>query len=404
LQWVCGRHPQFTFSCGISWAPALTAEGTFAPGTTYTATITLTAKPGFTLTGVTENFFTVAGAAATNAAGSGVVTAVFPATALQVINIAAIPGVTPPATAQTPVTVITATAQYTGTVTWAPALTAEDTFAPGTAYTATITLTAKPGFTLTGVTENFFTVAGATTVANAAGAGVVTAVFPATAAPTPAPAPPAPPVPLPDPTPPAPAPTPPAPAPTPAPRLTSIEKPVDDDEQTEVELPGVVEAIVPVGAVTGADPVMAIEIIIGAEKDRLAAAADAQGFDIAGEVVDVSLRNGSALNPVQISLRFDPAKVEAGKVPGVFVYNERTDRWVYVGGEIPEAGKAVIEVERFDRFAVLAMSPMPILGDIGAHWARNDIKAMVVMGAVAGYPEGYSSPTPMSPGQNLWLC
>ena len=174
MQWVCGRHPQFTFSCGISWAPALTAEGTFAPGTTYTATITLTAKPGFTLTGVTENFFTVAGAAATNAAGSGVVTAVFPATALQVINIAAIPGVTPPATAQTPVTVITATAQYTGTVTWAPALTAEDTFAPGTAYTATITLTAKPGFTLTGVTENFFTVAGATTAAFA------TVVAPAT--------------------------------------------------------------------------------------------------------------------------------------------------------------------------------------------------------------------------------
>jgi hypothetical protein len=47
-------------------------------------------------------------------------------------------------------------------------------------YTATITLTAKTGYTLTGVTANFFTVAGATSVSNSADSGVVTAVFPAT--------------------------------------------------------------------------------------------------------------------------------------------------------------------------------------------------------------------------------
>ncbi|MGI6299754.1 MAG: hypothetical protein ACOX52_01640 [Verrucomicrobiota bacterium] len=46
---------------------------------------------------------------------------------------------------------------------------------------ATITLTAKAGYTLTGVSENFFTVEGADTVSNAANSGVITAVFPATA-------------------------------------------------------------------------------------------------------------------------------------------------------------------------------------------------------------------------------
>jgi hypothetical protein len=40
----------------------------------------LTAKEGYTLQGVTEDFFTVAGAAATNAANSGSITAAFPAT------------------------------------------------------------------------------------------------------------------------------------------------------------------------------------------------------------------------------------------------------------------------------------------------------------------------------------
>ena len=96
-----------------------------------------------------------------------------------VINIAVIPGVTAPATGATPVTAITETAQYTGTVTWNgdPV-----TFASATVYTATITLTAKAGFTLTGVAANFFTVAGAAPVTNAANSGVVTAVFPATTA------------------------------------------------------------------------------------------------------------------------------------------------------------------------------------------------------------------------------
>jgi hypothetical protein len=155
----------------VTWAPA---DNPFAGATIYTATITLTAKAGFTLTGVAANFFTVAGTSslATNPINSGVVTAVFPATAA-VIDIAAIPGVTAPVTGATPVTTITETAQYTGTVTWAPA---DNPFQGSIVYTATITLTAKAGFTLTGVAANFFTVAGATAT-NLINSGVVTAVF-----------------------------------------------------------------------------------------------------------------------------------------------------------------------------------------------------------------------------------
>jgi hypothetical protein len=151
---------------------------TFADSIAYTATITLTPKTGYTLQGVNANFFTVSGATASNAANTGVITAVFPPTVATVINIAAIPGVTPPLTGATPVTVITETPQYTGTVAWNgdPV-----TFAPGTAYTATITLAPKPGYTLQGVTKDFFTVTGANPVTNNANSGVVTAVFPATA-------------------------------------------------------------------------------------------------------------------------------------------------------------------------------------------------------------------------------
>jgi hypothetical protein len=94
-----------------------------------------------------------------------------------VIGIAAIPGVTVPTGGDTPVTTITETTQYTGTVSWSLA---DETFDYGTEYTATITLTAKTGYTLTGVEANFFTVVGADMVTHDADSGVITAVFPAT--------------------------------------------------------------------------------------------------------------------------------------------------------------------------------------------------------------------------------
>ncbi|MBE0430529.1 MAG: penicillin acylase family protein [Dehalococcoidia bacterium] len=100
---------------------------------------------------------------------------------LETIDIAAIPGVTPPVTGGTPVTAITPTAQYTGDVSWNPD---HGTFEPDTAYSAIITLEAEEGYTFTGVPANFFTVTGATAT-NAAGSSSVIAEFPATEPPEP---------------------------------------------------------------------------------------------------------------------------------------------------------------------------------------------------------------------------
>ena len=92
----------------------------------------------------------------------------------------AIAGVTPPVTGATPVTTVTPDTGYTGTVAWAPV---ENPFHPVTSYTATITLSATAGYTLTGVGVNQFTIAGTTgSATNGANSGVITAVFPATAA------------------------------------------------------------------------------------------------------------------------------------------------------------------------------------------------------------------------------
>jgi hypothetical protein len=165
----------------VSWSDS---PSTFVGATTYTATITLTAAAGYTLTGVSANFFTVAGtsSAATNTIDSGVITAVFPATVATVVSVAAIGGVTAPVTGATPVTTVTSANGYTGTVSWASSTGAlVGNFRAPTVYTATITLTAAAGYTLTGVSANFFTVAGTSSAAtNPINSGVITAVFPAT--------------------------------------------------------------------------------------------------------------------------------------------------------------------------------------------------------------------------------
>jgi len=100
-----------------------------------------------------------------------------------VIDIFAIPGVTIPTLGGTPATFIISTTQYTGTITWAHSGGAAGAnFGAARVYTAIITLTPETGFTLTGVAANSFTVAGAISVTHDADSGVITAVFPVTAA------------------------------------------------------------------------------------------------------------------------------------------------------------------------------------------------------------------------------
>ncbi|MDR1858394.1 MAG: formylglycine-generating enzyme family protein [Treponema sp.] len=181
-----GRAPVTTiaptdqYTGTVLWSPLV--WGTFAATTPYTATIRLRANPGYAFDGLAAGFFTVEGATSVgNAKNSGVVTAVFPATGAPpvAVTIAAIPGVVLPATYATPVTAITETDQYTGTVAWNPA--PPGVFAGETVYTAIISLAAKEGYTFTGVAANFLTVAGATSASNTRNSGTVTAAFPQTA-------------------------------------------------------------------------------------------------------------------------------------------------------------------------------------------------------------------------------
>ncbi len=163
------------FTGGISWTsePAL-----FLHETTYTAIITLLPKAGYTFDGVLANQFNVSGATATNPANSGVITAVFLATPpLVKISLTTISGITAPVTGTTPASLVAATSEYTATILWDPST--DFPFQGGKQYTATITITPKAGYTLTGIAGNEFKVDGASCT-NLLDSGTIVAIFLAT--------------------------------------------------------------------------------------------------------------------------------------------------------------------------------------------------------------------------------
>lgn len=148
----------------------------------------------------------------------------------------------------------------------------------------------------------------------------------------------------------------------------------------------------PAGAVIGAAPRITAQVLTDAAASPLLAQAVGAGLVPVSGAVQLTLTGGEFTAPVQMTLHFDPVKVVAGQAPYVFVYNERTGRWIYLGGEITAAGEIVITVDRFSQFAVFAMPPARVLTDIDTHWGRNNIRTLAGMGVIAGFPDATFKP------------
>ena len=224
------------------------------------------------------------------------------------------------------------TAQYIANVEWSPALASGGKFADSTAYTATITVVPKAGYTLNGVPENYFSVQGAVSATNDTGSGVVTAIFPKTAS-----------------------------ASTGggggggggavASTVTGIEikaapDKVSYDEGDKLDLAGLEVTV------TYSD---------GTTKDIAAK-------DFAKNDITVSPKDGDVLD----------ADVKAIEIKA----NGKT-------------AKQVIVVEKKDIVTPPDIDEpvdKPVLTDIDGHWAQNYIDYLVGIGAISGYPDGTFRP------------
>ena len=178
----------------VSWSGSL-VDGKFASATVYTANITINPKLPYKISGTPKDAFIVEGATTTNPAYTtdpeytyAVVTAVFPRTA-EVVSLSSITGITSPVKNATPITTAETT-QYTCAISWKEKSTEDPVvysdftgnFKASRTYKAFITLTPKTGYTLCGVSANFFSVTGALSYANSSDSGIVAAEFPATGA------------------------------------------------------------------------------------------------------------------------------------------------------------------------------------------------------------------------------
>lgn len=104
--------------------------------------------------------------------------------------------------------------------------------------------------------------------------------------------------------------------------------------------------------------------------------------------------SGNFSKPVTITLSFDTSKVDTNKYDvGIFYLNETTNSWVKLDNVSVDlaTGKVSGDVTHFTKFAVLATEKSS-LKDITGHWAVDNIKKLVSLGAISGYPDGTFKP------------
>jgi quinol monooxygenase YgiN len=181
---------QYTGTLVWQKADGSSFNGNFAASTAYMAVITLAAKTGYSFSGLAANSFSHSEATATNAVVNSAtltITILFPVTAAPdedtvIDTLPLMSLVTAPEKGRAPLHPAIDTTQYTGTIAWQKenGTSFSGNFAASTVYKAVVALTAKTGFTFTGVAANSFRYDRAT-VTNAANSGTITILFPITA-------------------------------------------------------------------------------------------------------------------------------------------------------------------------------------------------------------------------------
>ena len=124
-------------------------------------------------------------------------------------------------------------------------------------------------------------------------------------------------------------------------------------------------------------------------------------FRLVGKVYEFSVGGQSSYNfakEVTITLSFDPSLLQPGETPAIYYYDENEKQWVKLGGTI--SGNSIsVKVSHFTKFAVMAeLEAVPVITDkyklidITGHWAENNIKELVAIGVISGYPDGSFKP------------
>ncbi len=152
------------------------------------------------------------------------------------------------------------------------------------------------------------------------------------------------------------------------------------------------EAIIeiPAGALAGSIPV---EVKIEQVNETLAAPA---GCKIIAGVYEFSVDGRTKYNfnkPVTVKLTYDSEKLGPKSSLAIYYYDENGRKWFNIGGQV-SGDTVTVQVEHFTKFTVMAATDAAqvVLNDISAHWAEANIKELIALGAISGYPDGTFKP------------
>ncbi|OBZ15001.1 hypothetical protein A8L34_14065 [Bacillus sp. FJAT-27264] len=118
-----------------------------------------------------------------------------------------------------------------------------------------------------------------------------------------------------------------------------------------------------------------------------------------GDVYEITKnKDGDFAKAITITLPFDKSKVDFNKsAVGLYWLNEQTKKWVQLENLQIDQDSGLVSgsVTHFTKFAVLvsdkAVAPTPSVeadfADIKGHWAEENIKELIELGAIKGYPD-----------------
>jgi len=169
------------------------------------------------------------------------------------------------------------------------------------------------------------------------------------------------------------------------------EMPIDPTATTILTLPDRASVVVPAGAISGVNARLLAEVVPVAPTSPLLTAASRAQLMPVSETVQLTLSGGTLDRALHLSQRFIAEQVPAGQVAALHVYNARTQRWIYLGGQVVD-GAVTVGLADFGQFAVLATRPLPPLSDISNHWAQRPISTLSGMHIIGGHRDGTFRP------------
>jgi hypothetical protein len=185
---------------------------------------------------------------------------------------------------------------------------------------------------------------------------------------------------------------------------TGIEVLVDPVAGATVSLNGKAAVNIPAGALNGT-----VELPIAIHKVT-DPPSPPQGYKLLDSVFEFTVGGETSYNfakPVTLTLSYLWDSLPTGQTPAVHYYDEADSKWVSLGGTIyPDTVE--VTVDHFTKYGLFALkglvdrpapdtvpdapSPQDALTDIAGHWAENNIKEMVTLGVISGYPDSSFRP------------